>query len=54
MSKATVVVTNTDTGEIKEYKNATMMVASNGVIFVKQGSVTVFASGSTSIIVEVK
>lgn len=44
-------ITNTQTGETKKVEGK-MMVAPNGVIFVKQGSKTVFASGSTEIICE--
>ncbi|AKA61828.1 hypothetical protein Pm5460_19 [Proteus phage vB_PmiP_Pm5460] len=47
-----VTVINTVTGSLREYENAEMMVAPNGVIFVKRGKQTLFASGSTDIIVE--
>jgi len=49
----TIIVTYTSTGEVRKFQDASMMVASNGVIFIKQGKRTVFASGSTDIIVEV-
>lgn len=46
-----IQVTDTDTGEVRLFQGK-MMVAPNGVIFIKQGKHTVFASGSTKLICE--
>lgn len=47
-----VRVLNVQTGHYREFKNAEMMVASNGTIFVKQSNKTVFATSSPDFVVE--
>jgi len=44
-------VTNMETGESKDYQGK-MMVASNGVIFIKKGNETIWASGHEFFLVE--
>lgn len=47
-------VTNKSEQTVKTFKDSKMMVATNGTIFIKTDKgVTLFASGSTDIIVEV-
>lgn len=47
----TIKVTNTANGEVKEYKGK-LMVAPNGVIFIKADGRTLFASASTDFVCE--
>lgn len=48
-----VHITNNETGEMLTLEGV-LYVASNGVMFVKSGNKTVWASGSTTFTVEVK
>lgn len=46
-----IQVTNTETGETKKY-SGTMMVALNGMVFIKQGKRTIWCSASTNFVAE--
>jgi hypothetical protein len=46
-----IEVTNTETGEIKKIEG-TMMVAPNGMVFIKKGSKTVWCSAAANFVAQ--
>lgn len=46
-----IQVTNTDTGETKTY-TGTMMVAPNGMVFIKRDKRTIWCSAATNFVAE--
>lgn len=49
----TIIITNVHTGEVKEF-NGTMMVAPNGMVFIKSGKEVVWCSAAADFSAEVK
>lgn len=47
----TYQVVNTETGEVTLYRANSMMVAPNGMVFLKAGKEVVLATGSLSLII---